>query len=152
MGTVQQNPAGVPAFLSGTLTQTNGTDVAANTEIAETVPAGEYWLLKAVSVSLVQGATQTPRPTLIVDDGTDIIFQGFGATTAQDADVTTRYTWAPGLTLTVGTANTIANAALPSGLVLGPGYRLRTLTGGIGANSNYAALSISYVRFARWSA
>jgi hypothetical protein len=125
-----------------------GTDQAANTEITETVPAGKDWLLLAVSVALVQGITQTPQPILVIDDGTNVLFEGFGASAAQAVSTTCRYTWAPGLTLTAcvgATTNVHANAPLPEGLVLGPGYRIKTVTLGIGANTNYGAPTLYLV-------
>lgn len=127
-----------------------GSNVAANTEFSETVPAGETWELVAVSVSLAQGATQTPLPILIVDDGTTTLFESFGSTTVQAVNTTTQYTWAPGLTLTgqVGaTTNVHSTAPLPLGLVLGGGFRIRTSTVGLGANSNYASPAFLIRRF-----
>lgn len=142
------NPPGIPALLKQTLTRADGSNPAANNEFSVTVPTGQYWLLQAVTVSLVQGLTQTPQPVLVVDDGTTAIFQGFGASSAQNSSVTTQYTWAPGNTLTAGGAATVATAPLPAGLVLGPGYRIRSSTIGIGANSDYGAPGIFYVKFA----
>lgn len=138
--------AGAPSSLS-VLRKFAGTDVAANTEILETVPTGKYWEIKAVTVQLVQGATQTPQPILVLDDGTDVIFEAFGSTTAQAVSTTCRYTWAPGHTLSglVGaTTNVHAVAPLPAGLLLGPGSRIGTSTIGIGANSNYG-IPVLYV-------
>jgi hypothetical protein len=126
-----------------------GTDVAANTEISETVTAGETWELVSVSVALVQGATQTPLPILIVDDGTSVIFEMFGSTTVQATSTTTQYTWFPGAPLTgqVGaTTNVHSTGPLPPGLVLKAGSRIRTSTIGIGANSNYGVPSITVRR------
>lgn len=122
-----------------------GTDPAANAEVSETVPTGKIWELLAVSVSLVQGATQTPQPTLIIDDGTDIVFQGFGGSSAQNASVTARYSWAKDLPLSAAGALTVVTAPLPSGLILQAGWRIRTSTIGIGANSNYGAPTLFVV-------
>jgi hypothetical protein len=132
------------------LIQANGTDPAANTEIRETVAAGETWLLLSLSVLLVQGATQTPQPILVIDDGTDVVWEGFGCTTAQAVSTTCRYTWGVGLPLTdkVGaTTNVHATAPLPSGLILPSGYRIRTSTIGLGANSDFGAPSLLYVKY-----
>jgi hypothetical protein len=121
------------------------TNRAANTEVTETVPAGEVWELVSVSISLVQGATQTPQPILTIDDGTSVIWAGPGSTTAQAVNTTCRYTWAPGHTLTglIGaTTNVNSFAPLPAGLVLVAGSRITTNTIGIGANSDYAAPQI----------
>ena len=132
------------------LLQANGTNPAANTEITETVPAGKFWELISFSVALVQGITQTPQPILQLDDGTDVIFESFGSSAVQAVSTTCRYTWAPGLPLTgqVGaTTNVHSTGGLPEGLILGPGYRIKTLTIGIGANSDYGAPSLLYVEY-----
>ncbi len=117
-------------------------DPAANAEFSQVVPAGRWWKLGSVSVSLVQGITQTPQPILVIDDGASVLFESFGASSAQNASVTTQYTWAPNLPLTAGGAATVATAPLPAGLVLKPGYRVRSVTLGLGANSNYGPAQI----------
>jgi len=75
----------VANFAGGRFKRIAGTDVAANTEFSETVPAGKAWGLLAVHVVLVQGATQTPQPILVLDDGTTDFFRGFGSSAAQAA-------------------------------------------------------------------
>lgn len=146
-GFLRDRPTGA-LVVAASLTQTNGTDPAANTEFQVTVPAGKSWLLVAVSVALAQGATQTPQPVLVIDDGTDVVFESFGSSAAQAASTTCRYTWAVGLPLTgqVGaTTGVHSTAPLPQGLVLGAGWRIGSSTVGIGANSNYGAPSVTYV-------
>lgn len=125
-----------------------GTNPAANTEVTETVPAGKHWLLVSVSIPCAQGATQTPHPALIIDDGTNVIYEGYGSTAAQAVSTTCVYTWGVGLQLTgqVGTgANIRSLAPLPEGLLLGPGYRVRTSTVGIGANTDFGTPSLFVV-------
>jgi hypothetical protein len=136
---VSWNPITGNAAQQGILKPFTGTDPAANAEISEAVPAGKWWEILAISVLLVQGATQTPQPTITVDDGTTVFFASLGASSAQNASVTTRYTWAPGLTLSAGGAATSATAPLPSGLILPAGYRIKTVTAGKGANTDYGA-------------
>ncbi len=132
-----------------TVLQINGTDVAADTEITETVTADKSWLVLSVSVALVQGATQTPQPILVVTDAADdVIYESFGSTTAQAVSTTCRYTWAPGLTLSgqVGaTTNVHATASLPAGFIIPAGYKIKTSTIGKGANTNYGAPSLYVV-------
>lgn len=130
------------AFGSGELRVVTGTNPAANTEVTETVAAGTFWHLLAVKLTMVQGITQTPQPILLIDDGTTVVYEGFGSSAAQAASTTCVYTFAPGLTLTgqVGaTTNVHSNAPLPAGLLIGPSFRVRTSTLGIGANSDYGA-------------
>jgi hypothetical protein len=121
-------------------------DPAAGAEIADTVPAGATWELLAVSVALVQGLTQTPQPILIIDDGTDVLYEEFGASATQAVSTTCRYNWAPGLPLSAivgATTNCHATAPMPENLVLGAGFRVRTSTLGIGANSNYGPAALT---------
>jgi len=92
-------------------------------------------------VQMVQGATQTPWPSLIIDDGANIIYQAFCGTAAISAATTTQCTWAPNLPALGSAASTANTGPLPAGLVLPSGYRIRTSTTGIGANSNYGAPS-----------
>jgi hypothetical protein len=135
----------------GALATVVGTNPAANTEWSETVPAGEWWEVLCVNVVLVQGATQTPQPRLVLDDGTNVFFGAFGSTTAQAASTTQRYTWAPNLPTSgnIGaTTNVHSTAPLPARCILGPGFRLNSgTTVGIGANSDYAAPVFLIVRY-----
>jgi hypothetical protein len=116
-------------------------DPAANNEFSLTVPAGKMWEVVAVTVALVQGATQTPQPILILDDGANVLYEMFGSSAAQAVSTTCRYTWAACAALTgqIGaTTNVHSVAPLPAArLILPPGYRLRSSTLGIGANTDY---------------
>ncbi len=125
----------------GVVKRVAGTDQAANTEVSDTVPATKWWFLLSVSVQLVQGATQTPWPSLVIDDGANIVFQGFSGTAAMSAATTTQHTWAPNLPALGSAASTANTGPLPYGLLLPGGYRIRTVTTGIGANSNYGVPS-----------
>lgn len=128
-----------------------GANPAANAEIVETVPAGKSWRLFSVSVALAQGITQTPQPILVIDDGTNVVFESFGSSAAQGASTTCQYTWAAGLALSgqVGVTTGVHSVApLPEDLVLPAGYRIRTSTLGIGANSDYGVPSLFIVEYA----
>jgi hypothetical protein len=119
-----------------------GIDVAANTEILDAVPAGKWWWLISATVSCVQGATQTPQPTLILTDGTNNIFSSIGSTTAQSVSTTVQYSWGIGVPLSglIGaTPNIVTTAPLGEFILLPPGGQIKTLTAGIGANTNYGA-------------
>lgn len=130
-----------------------GTNPAANTELSDTVPVAKFWKLLSYSVQLAQGATQTPLPNLVITDGTGEIFSAPGASAAVSAATTTQMTWAPGLTLTAGAALTRNYAPLPSygafslGLILPAGYKITSVTTGIGANTDYGAPRIFVVEY-----
>lgn len=126
-----------------------GTDPAAGAEVSQVVPAGQLWQLLAVSVQLVQGITDTPQPMLVIDDGTNVVWEMFGATAAQAVSTTCRYNWAPGAPLTglIGAGvNVHASAPMPS-LMLPAGYRVRTSTIGLTATGNYGAPTLLYVQY-----
>jgi hypothetical protein len=143
----------LPHGISSSLARTSitlGGDPAANTEFSVTVPAGKWWTVLSVSVALVQGATQTPQPILILDDGTNVLFESFGSSAAQAVSTTCRYTWADNLPLTgqVGTTTGVHSMApLPRDFPLPPGGRVRSSTLGIGANSDYGAPALLVVEY-----
>lgn len=139
------------ALGSGELRVVTGANPAANTEISETLAAGTYWQLVAIKLTLAQGITQTPQPILLLDDGTTVFWEGFGSSAAQAVSTTCVYTFAAGHTLTgqVGSgANVHSTAPLPEDILLGPGYRIRTSTLGIGANTDYGAPNLYVVEYA----
>lgn len=121
-----------------------GANPAANAEFSVTVPAGYWYGLLGVSVSLVQGATQQPQPILrIADPGTNVLYESFGSSGTQAVSTTCQYSWVvngPQPAAIVGTTtNCHAIAPLPDDLVLPEGYVISSNTLGIGANSNYGA-------------
>lgn len=122
---------------------------SAGAEWTITVPAGERWLLKAVTVALVQGITQTPWPRIVVDDGTNTLFAAHSGTAAQPVSTTCQHSWVAGGPQ-VGpsglTTAVIAQGTLPDGLVLEAGSRIISNTAGIGANSDYGAPRATYVK------
>lgn len=125
----------------GAIKRVGGADPAAGAEVTDAVPAGKSWYLVAVSVSLVQGLTQTPWPSLVIDDGTNIVFQAFSGTAAMSVSTTTQHSWGIGVPAVGSGASTANTGPLGNGLVLGAGWRIRTSTTGIGANSNYGVPS-----------
>ena len=119
-----------------------GTDQAANTEVSDAVPAGKWWWVIAVTVQMVQGATQTPLPALQFDDGTNTFGFYPGSTTAMTAATTAQFSWAIDGPLTglIGTSPAIQSVGpLGNYIILPPGGHIKNLTAGLGANSNYGA-------------
>jgi uncharacterized membrane protein YeiH len=117
-----------------------GTDPAANTEFSDTIPAGEMWHLHIVAFTIVQGATQTPLPTLIITDAAgEEVYAQDGASAAQSASVTSRYFFVPGALITAGAALTRNKAPLAPNLILPGGFIIKSSTAGKGANTNIGA-------------
>jgi hypothetical protein len=127
-----------------------GTNPAAGVEISETVPAGASWGLLAATFTNVQAGVGTPQPMLIIDDGTDVLFETLAASAAQAISTTCRYNFAPGLAISAiigATTNCHAFAPLPAGLVLDEGWRIRTSTIGMSANSDFSAIALTIVNY-----
>lgn len=134
-------------MISELLQRVASADPAAAAEVAYTVPAGSTMRLLVVTVQLIQGLTQTPQPTLVIDDGANVVYQAPGSSdaTGQPVSTTARYTWGVGLSLTArvgATPNIYAYAPLPDGLILPAGWRVRTVTAGSGANTDYSVASL----------
>ena len=113
---------------------------AGGAEFSHTVPAGEVWHLLAVTVANVQAAAGASQPILVIDDGTNVLFESFGSSAAQAISTTCQYTWAAGLPLTgqIGaTTNVHSTGPLPAGLILLPTWRIRSVTIGLSANTDY---------------
>jgi hypothetical protein len=130
------------------LVKVGATNPAAGSEVPATdfvVPAGKIWVPLSFSVVLAQGITQTPSPGLVWDDGTNVLGIAPGSTAPVSASTTTRMTWVRrlGVAPTAG-AGLTQNIALLPDLELEPGYRVSTLTAGIGANTDYAAAVLRY--------
>jgi hypothetical protein len=124
----------------GLLKSVAGANPAAGQEVNDTVPVGKWWMVLSVSVQLVQGLTQTPQPTLVFDDGANVIAQYPGCSAAQAVSTTCQYSWAADCQLSgqVGaTPNIVACGPIGEAFILPGGYRIRTVTAGIGANTDY---------------
>jgi hypothetical protein len=134
-------------------TKIQAADPAAGSEVTYTVPTGVSIGLVSLSVNCVQGLTQTPWPILVIDDGTDILFASPGSTAAQAVSTTCRYTWGQDVAVSgqIGSGAAIYSiGALMTGMhriPLGPGYRIRTITTGIGANTDYGVASLWVVQY-----
>lgn len=127
-----------------------GTNPAANSESSEVVPAGKWWWVIAFTIQMVQGATQTPLPALQFDDGTSTFGFYPGSTTAMTASTTAQFSWAIGGPLTglIGaTPNIQSVGPLGEFIILPPGGHIKTLTAGLGANSDYGAPIYSVCEF-----
>lgn len=122
----------------GTIRSITGTDPAAGAEISETVPADARWRLMGVGLTLVTDATAANREVrLVIDDGTTIIAE-IPAGVTQVASETRRYSFGAGFPRGAGAQSLNVIAPLPP-VVLGAGYRVRTLTTNLQAGDNYGA-------------
>jgi hypothetical protein len=134
-----------------TIRRVDGANPAANTEVADAVPAGKTWELLLVSIPLVQGITQTPQPILQLTDAADgVIAEIFGSNAAQAVSTTCRYTWGPDLPLLgqIGSgANVRSGGPLPTGIYLPSGFKIKTVTLGIGANTDYGVPSYLVIEY-----
>jgi hypothetical protein len=143
-------PPGVSSSLGAPAKLVLSANPTAGNEFSVTVPAGKSWVLLSVTVALVQGATQTPQPILVIDDGTTTLMETYGASDAQAVSTTSQYTWAPGLLLSahIGlTTDVHAQGSFPKDYVVPSGGRVRSRTVGIGANSDYGIAALWVVEY-----
>ena len=109
-------------------------------------PGSLGWLLKSVQATLTQGASGTPQPVLVIDDGGGhTIAESVGATSPQASSTTVLYSWGSSYVqsgLQGATSDVHSQAPLPMGAdcFLLPGFRIRTHTLGITALSQWSAI------------
>ncbi len=117
-----------------------GTTPAAGAEIAETVPTGARWKLRALQVTFTTSAAVANRnPVFIFDDGVNVFCR-----TGTDVLITA----SQGRFLQLFHATNRSTAAtvtdlyipIPAELSLANGYRIRTVTANIQAADQYSAL------------
>lgn len=122
-------------------------DPAANTEATIDVPAGETWVILAAHLTVAQGATQTPLPSLVVKDASDNTVGTYaGASAATSASTTSTFDWYPGCDMTAGAGATANRAPIPEGLAVKGGWSVETSTAGKGANTNLTALALHVIK------
>jgi hypothetical protein len=129
--------AGDHQLLDGVWKTVQGTDQAAGVEMSETIPTGKAWRVYAVFISVVASAVAgTRRTQLTVDDGTNIIARSVDAA-GFPANAIRNYSYFQNaLDINLGDSLTSTTALWPD-MVLGPGYRIRTITAGLDVGDNY---------------
>jgi len=142
-----KQPLAFPSLLSqssldgsGALRSIAGATPAAGAEISETVPVGARWELLVFKATLTTSAAAANRlPALTIDDGTTEYYRDQFATN-EVASTTYRNIWAAGLGLNSGLNTLTQRGALPVGLRLAAGYRIRTVTTAIDAADQWSAV------------
>lgn len=123
-------------------------DPAANAEVAATtVPTGVRWRLHSFTVSMAQGATQTPHPALLIRDTADTTIARIPIGADVAASTTVQCTWARGLS---DTRNNVTSGEMATALPwidIPAGFDILTSTEGIGANSDYGAATLLVEEF-----
>lgn len=115
-----------------------GSNPAAGAEVSETVPASARWNLLLFRDQLVTSAVVANRiPQLTIDDGTNTLLIIPPAAGTQAASTSFSYHWG-NLGYGSNATNNGVQIGIPS-LVLGAGYRIRTLTSALDVGDDYAA-------------
>jgi hypothetical protein len=122
------------------------TNPAANVEATLTVPSGSQWFIVCAHLTIVQGATQTPLPSLQIADANGNVLGLYpGASAATSASTTSTFDWFDGATLTAGAGATANRAPIPRGLAVKSGWVVSTSTNGKGANTDLSALALHII-------
>jgi hypothetical protein len=121
-------------------------DPAANAEASITVPAGSKWIILSAQLTVVQGNTQTPLPSLVITSASGTVVGTYaGASAATSADTTSTFMWYENAVLTAGAGATSNRAPIPRGLSVKPGWTITTSTAGKGANTNLGVLALHII-------
>lgn len=113
------------------------TDPAAGAEIALTVPANEWWRLKAICFTLVTSADVANRRVylkLTSSNGGPIYI---ATNVTQTAGQTKKYTFFEGAVLIEDQVNNIIQSPLPLDIMLPPGAFINTITSGLVAADDF---------------
>lgn len=115
-----------------------GTTPGAGAEISETVPANLRWSLLTFRAFLTTSAVVATRKTaFIIDDGVNVLFQADGSITTVASNQGTNTLCNVGY-ITAGNTSASGVAQCPP-IMLGPGFRIRTLTLSIDVGDQYAS-------------
>lgn len=122
------------------------TNPAANTEASIAVPSGVTWVIICAHLTVAQGITQTPLPSLQVADNLGNVVGLYpGASAATSASTTSTFDWYDGAALTAGAGATANTARIPRGLAVKPGWVVSTVTAGKGAATDLSALALHVI-------
>lgn len=122
---------------------------AAGAEVLATVPVGKWWDILAVKFVLVtSAAAANRRPALTIDDGTTEFWR-WRAGVDQAASLTRTYQFLAQLNVEVDRSTTFNEMYEPldEGLVLGPGYRIKTVTQALDVADDYGAPVLYVVEY-----
>lgn len=117
------------------------TDPAANVEISQTVPAGQFWQILGARVALVTDANVANRTVaLTIDDGTTVV-NSYVSPSTQAASLTYNYNFVAG-GVNVTTLGTDVGVQVGPNLILPAGYRIKTVTTNRQVTDNFGVMTI----------
>lgn len=120
------------------------TNPAANTECS--ITATGTWVILSAHLTVAQGATQTPLPSLVIKDASgNTVGTYAGASAATSASTTSTFDWYEGAALTAGAGATANRSPIPRGLSVAKNWTITTVTSGIGANTDLSALTLHII-------
>lgn len=116
---------------------------AANTEVTITVPHGSAYTILSAHLTVTQGVTQTPLPSLVITDPNGTVVGTYaGASAATSASTTSTFDWSENVAITAGAGATANRAPIPRGLAVRGGWTISTSTAGKGAATQLSALAL----------
>ena len=126
-------------------------DPAAGAEATITIPSYVSWIVRQVTVTLVTDATVADRAVALeyYDVSANLTYCVSAA--VQIASKTVVYHWFVGAAVKEDATSGYQNAPLVDGLILLPGYRLRTKTKNIQAADNFGIMRVYYEQYPTFS-
>jgi len=125
----------------GLLRSIMGTDPAAGSEIAETVPTNARWRLRSIRFRLVTDPTVVDRYVrMVVDDGANILFETI-LPPAQAESLTRTYVFISGWPLSETAFDGVGTIRIPllPDLIMFQGWRIRTITSNLQTGDDFGA-------------
>ena len=140
-------PHGYSLEGAGHLRVVVGAIPALGAEFIETVPALSTWRLLSLRVKLITSAAATPRVmTLVLDDGANFFCQ-VSASATQAASISNTYNFGAGQDTFVTANPIIQQLAMPVGMLLTSGFRIRSTTTSKDAGDQYTQLFYAVEEF-----
>lgn len=116
---------------------------SANTEASITIPKGSSLTILSAHLTVTQGVTQTPLPSLVITDPNgNVVGTYAGASAATSASTTSTFDWFENATLTAGAGATANRGSIPRNLSVKGGWTVSTSTAGKGAATQLSALAL----------
>lgn len=132
-------PQLIPLQRSGKYHTISGANPAANAEWSITIPATQWWLVRAIRATLVTDANAANRRVALSIDDNGGLVQLIGSAATQVASQTTIYNWAPGNVVIDDQVGLRQYAPLPNGLLLPAGTVISSVTTNRQAGDDWGA-------------
>lgn len=142
-------PPMTPLQLRGKMTSVTSADPAAGAELTQTVPSGQFWILRGLHFSLVTDATVANRRVqlVITPPGSGVVNLRISSPAVQVASTTVRYHFYVGAASLENATSLVQHSPLPAGMLLPNDTEIASLTTNLQAGDNLSTMELYYEMF-----